>query len=231
MWGAPGDVLMLQQIVAFCTSSTTLFWSVLISDMAIAAAYFAIPVTMAVVAWHRKDDIPYPWLWTLFVTFIVACGLTHVAHVFSALSGAEYLQLHAGISLVTALASVGTAIAFAFVLPQIKVLPSPRQQRTTLERMIAERTEEKDRLIREINHRVGNQLQIMKSMVSIEMRRSKAAESLAILERLRVELDKMGNQHATLSRRDYLALSEQSAVEISPADDAIVLVGIGTDPR
>jgi hypothetical protein len=53
----------------------------------IAVAYFAILITMAVVLPDRHDDIPYPWLWTLFVTFIVACGMTHVAHVLAAAAG------------------------------------------------------------------------------------------------------------------------------------------------
>ena len=59
-------------------------------------------------------------------------------------------------------------VAFAFILPQIKNLPSPLQQRALLEQMVAIRTAEKDRLIREINHRVGNQLQIMSALVRME---------------------------------------------------------------
>ncbi len=54
---------MLKQIVELCTSDTSLFWLIVGSDLAIALSYFAIPVTMAVVLRHRKDDIPYPWLW------------------------------------------------------------------------------------------------------------------------------------------------------------------------
>jgi hypothetical protein len=87
--------------------------------MLIALAYFAIPVTMAIVLRNRRDDIPYPWLWMLFVIFIVACGMTHLVHIWSVVMGGEYLGLQATIAAITALASVGTAIAFAFVLPQI----------------------------------------------------------------------------------------------------------------
>jgi putative flippase GtrA len=195
---------MLKQMIEFCTSDRTLFWIVLSSDVAIALAYFAIPITMAVVFRHRRDDIPYPWLWTLFVIFIVACGLTHVVHVASALTLSEHLGLLASVELITALASVGTAIAFTFVLPQIKNLPSPRQQRERLEQLVAERTLEKDQLIREINHRIGNQLQILSSLVSIESRKAAADESVDILARMRGQLDNMATQHIELSQRDYL---------------------------
>jgi len=68
------------------------------------------------------------------------------------------------------------------------------------------RTREKDQLIREINHRIGNQLQILSSIVSIEMRRTPGPEARDILGRLRGELDKMGKQHRERSMHDYLAL-------------------------
>lgn len=65
---------MLNQLIELCTSRTGLYWLILGSDLSIALAYFAIPLTMAIVLRNRRDDILYPWLWTLFVTFIVACG-------------------------------------------------------------------------------------------------------------------------------------------------------------
>ena len=195
---------MLEKLVELCTSSAGLYWLVLGSDLSIAAAYFAIPITMAIVFRDRKDDIPYPWLWLLFVSFIVACGLTHVAHVWSALAGTTYLEIHAGIGALCALVSVGTAVAFAFIIPQIKQLPSPKQQQVKLEKIVAERTSEKDRLIREINHRIGNQLQIIRSMVSVESRRSENGEVLQVLGRLANELDKMADEHLQHSQADYL---------------------------
>ena len=195
---------MLNQIIELCTSNSTLYWLVLGSDLSIAVAYFAIPVTMALVLRDRKDDIPYPWLWTLFVTFIVACGLTHTAHVWSAATGADYIEVHAGIGLFCAVTSVGTAVAFAFILPEIKLLPSPMQQRAQLEKLVVQRTSEKDQLIREINHRIGNQLQIIRSMLSVESRRAELEETLTVLDHITSEVDKMAAEHVRRSQDDYL---------------------------
>jgi len=195
---------MLDPLIQFCTSTTGLFWLVLSSDLSIAVAYFAIPITMAVVLRERRDDIPYRWLWTLFVLFIVACGLTHSAHVLSAATGVEYLRVQAAMNLFCAVTSVGTAVAFAFILPQIKLLPSPAQQRAALEKLVSERTGEKDQLIREINHRVGNQLQIVSSLINIESRKTDNAEALDMLSRLKTELDKMAYEHVERSKVDYL---------------------------
>lgn len=196
---------MIDALIQFCSSRTGLGLLLIGTDLAIACAYFAIPLTMAIVLSRRKEDIPYPWLWGLFVVFIVACGLTHLVHVWSATSGVEYLPAQVTFNFLCAIASVGTAIAFAFVLPQIKDLPSPKRQRQELERLVAQRTEEKDRLLQEINHRIGNQLQILSSLVSIETRRTTSGETLGILARLKETLDKMGEQHAALRATDYLA--------------------------
>jgi len=195
---------MLEALLAVCTSSTSLFWVVVISDFSIAAAYFAIPVTMAIVMRHRREDIVYPWLWALFVAFIMACGLTHLVHVWSAAVGTQNLGLLASVELACAAASVSTAIAFALVLPEIKMLPSPARQRELLEAAVAERTKEKDLLIREINHRLGNQLQVLHSLVSIEERRAEADETLEVLGRIRSQLETMSEEHRARSAANYL---------------------------
>jgi hypothetical protein len=203
---------MVQQIYQLCTSYTGLTWFVVASDLAIAIAYFTIPISMAVVFSHRKDDIPYPWLWILFVIFIIACGLTHVVHVWSAFTGTEYLEVQAIIGLVTASASVGTAVAFTIALPRIKNLPSPREQRALLEQMVVDRTADKDRLIKEINHRVGNQLQIMSSLLRIEKQRSESEDTSKALDRISAEVERLNERHHALSSIDYLARHEQGAL-------------------
>jgi hypothetical protein len=208
---------MIQQILEICTSITTLYWLVVGSDLAIATAYFAIPITMAIVLRHRRDDIPYPWLWILFVTFIVACGLTHLAHVWSAAMGASYIGVHAIIGVITALASVGTAIAFAIIVPQIRDLPSPFQQKKHLENLVAERTKQKDVLIREIHHRIGNQLQIIGSLLNIEERRTEEETCRAALGRIKAELKKMADEHRELSMQDYLAEAERRSIVVANA--------------
>jgi hypothetical protein len=196
---------MLSSVIAFCTSWTGQYWLVVLSDLAIAAAYFAIPITMAVVSWRRKSDLPFRWLWILFVAFITACGLTHWVHAWSALTGTDDLSSLAIVEVFCALASVGTAVAFACVLPSIRLMPSPKQQREELERAVARRTREKDRLLHEIHHRLGNQLQVLNSLVSIEIRRAETGEAAAILSRITNVLDGLARDYRRRSEADYLA--------------------------
>jgi hypothetical protein len=218
---------VIQQIIQFCSSDTTAFWLVLGSDLSIALAYFAIPITMAVVLRDRRDDIPYPWLWLLFVTFIVACGLTHLVHVWSAVMGAGYLKLHAIIGVLTAAASVATAIAFIFILPQIRDLPSLARQRSRLQSLVAERTKQKDVLIREIHHRIGNQLQIIHSLINIEERKTEDRICRDALERIKAEVSKMSDEHRQKSVRDYLEEAERRHINtpLPQGSAAIELMG------
>lgn len=204
---------MISDLIAICTSRDALLIALVASNATIAFSYFAIPVAMAVVLRSRRRDIPYPWLWALFVAFIIACGLTHVVHVVSLISGAEYLAFHAALQIVTALASVLTAIALIAILPQIKLLPSPAQQRQSLETTIGERTKQKDLLIREINHRIGNQLQILASLLNIEERKADTDDVRSLITRLRIHLDQMSSEHSRLSKQNYLAelLDRESA--------------------
>ncbi len=195
---------MLHQLWEYCTSSTTIYWLVLGSDLAIASAYFAIPVTMAVVLRHRREDIPYPWLWLLFVTFIVACGLTHLAHAWSAVAGPDYFWMHSVIGVFCAAVSVGTAMAFIYILPQIRDLPSPARQQVILQELVEERTQQKDALIREIHHRIGNQLQIISSLISIEERNTEDRVCRDALARIKLEVARMNEEHRSRSLRDYL---------------------------
>ena len=70
-------------------------------------------------------------------------------------------------------------------------------------------------MIHEINHRIGNQLQILSSIVSIESRKAISDEAIAVLSRLRQTLDKMGEEHCALRSCDYLAITEINSAFLS----------------
>lgn len=207
---------MLRELIEACLSSNWIGTVMIAKDIAIALAYFAIPAAMLWVMRDREEDLLYPWLWVLFVAFIVACGMTHVAHAWSLVTGLEYLYVHLVLGVVTALVSVGTAVAFVHILPEISKLPSPSRQKAELEKLVEQRTREKDALIKEINHRIGNQLQIISSLVSIEMRNAGHPETLDTLARLRAEVDRLNNQHLNASQQDYSEEIRSRLIERGP---------------
>jgi len=122
------------------------------SDAAIALAYFAIPITLAIFVRKRTDlERQHQALAALFAVFITACGLTHVASIivlWVPLYGAEGV-----LKAITAVASVATAIVLPFLIPQLLRIPSPRaleaeigSHRATLEELSAARSQLTDRV-------------------------------------------------------------------------------------
>jgi PAS domain S-box-containing protein len=105
-------------------SDPGVIWLEVISDLAIAAAYFAIPLVLFDVVVKRKDLI-FRRVAVLFVIFIAACGATHVLSVWTI--WVPVYRLEALVKAVTAVASVTTAVVLVQVRPLIFRLPSIRQ--------------------------------------------------------------------------------------------------------
>jgi PAS domain S-box-containing protein len=109
-----------------------LVWTHVLSDSLIALAYLSIPVALVYFI-RKRRDVPFNWMFLCFGVFILACGATHAMEVWN-LWHADY-WLAGAVKVVTALASVSTAILLAPLIPRALALPSPE----ALRREIAER--------------------------------------------------------------------------------------------
>ena len=119
----------------FCYSwNSGLVWLHVISDSLIALAYLSIPVTLVYFI-RKRRDLPFHWMFVCFGIFILACGATHAMEVWT-LWHANY-WLSGAVKVVTAIASLTTAVLLVKLVPQALVLPSPEE----LRREIAERTQ------------------------------------------------------------------------------------------
>jgi signal transduction histidine kinase len=126
-----------------------LVWTHVVADALIAAAYFSIPIAILRFVTGRKD-IEFSWIFWLFALFIVACGTTHLFAIWT-LWNADY-GWEALIKVVTAIASVGTAIVLWPLIPKALALPSPLQLREA-NAELSERDNALDQLKREIADR------------------------------------------------------------------------------
>jgi signal transduction histidine kinase len=111
-----------------------LLWTHVIADALIAAAYFSIPVALAVFV-SRRRDLAFSWLIVLFAIFITACGTTHLFAIWT-LWNPDYGP-EAVVKALTALASVGTAIVMWPLIPRALALPSPAQLTRANEALVA----------------------------------------------------------------------------------------------
>lgn len=130
-----------------------LVWTHVLADALIAAAYFSIPVALLRFV-RKRADIEFSWIFWLFALFIMACGATHLMSIWT-LWNPDY-HLEAAIKVITAIASVGTAIVLWPLIPKALALPSPSQLQEAnilLSRRVIERDEAVGQLRREIEGR------------------------------------------------------------------------------
>jgi PAS domain S-box-containing protein len=76
---------------------------------------------------RKRKDVPFNWIFICFGMFILACGAMHVMEIWN-LWHADY-WLSGGIKVITALASVATAILLVRLIPHALALPSPEAMR------------------------------------------------------------------------------------------------------
>lgn len=99
-------------------------WTNAISDGVIALAYLTIPFTLVYIVRTRKD-INYMSLILLFAIFILGCGATHVMDVINIWKPFYYID--SSLRVITALASIGTALMLVRITPKILVIPNPEE--------------------------------------------------------------------------------------------------------
>ena len=115
-----------------------LVWTMAISDGLIALAYFSIPIALLTFV-RKRGDVAFGGVFWLFALFITACGLTHVASIWNLWNG-DY-QYEAIIKLITAGASIVTAVILWPLLPKAIALPSPAHLRDANEALKTEMAE------------------------------------------------------------------------------------------
>lgn len=95
-----------------------------LSDGLIAAAYFSIPVVLALFL-QKRSDLPFPSVISLFGTFIVACGVTHLLDIWTIWHPTYWLSGAA--KAITAIVSTISAIALFRIVPVALSLKSPAE--------------------------------------------------------------------------------------------------------
>jgi signal transduction histidine kinase/ActR/RegA family two-component response regulator len=120
-----------------------------ISDAVIGLSYIAISATLIYLVWRARRLLPFSWIFVAFGVFIIACGATHLMEIWTLWSPVFWLS--ADTKIVTAIASVATAIVLPPLLPKVlhvvQAAHVSEQRRVDLEhahaeleRRVAERT-------------------------------------------------------------------------------------------
>ncbi|HEY9284750.1 MAG TPA: HAMP domain-containing sensor histidine kinase, partial [Pyrinomonadaceae bacterium] len=119
------------------------------SDLLIGLSYVAISFTLAYLVHRARRDIPFHWVFVAFGLFIIACGSTHFMEVATTYGEPRY-WLAAYLKLVTAFASVATAVVLPPLVP--RALALVREAKLSGERR--RELEDANRELAEANRRV-----------------------------------------------------------------------------
>ncbi|SCW60558.1 MULTISPECIES: sensor histidine kinase [unclassified Pseudomonas] len=101
-----------------------LLWTNVIADGLITLSYVTIPFTLLYFI-HKRKDVPFDWMLAAFGAFILACGTSHVMEILTIWQ--PYYWLSALVKVITAIASVITAILLVRLVPAALKIPSPQQ--------------------------------------------------------------------------------------------------------
>lgn len=110
----------------------SLVWLHVGSDALVGLAYIVIPIALLYVV-RQRGDLPFSWMFVLFGVFIVACGATHIVEIWNVWN-ADY-WFSGGVKLVTAAASIPTAILLIYLIPRILTVPSRNELALTNRRL------------------------------------------------------------------------------------------------
>jgi PAS domain S-box-containing protein len=95
----------------------SLVWLNAVTDLLIFLSYMVISGSLAFLVFNLKE-IPFQRIYILFGTFIFACGLTHAMEVLNIWVPNYWVSV--SIKVLTAIASVGTAVVLPFYFPKIR---------------------------------------------------------------------------------------------------------------
>jgi PAS domain S-box-containing protein len=145
------------------------------SDSLIALAYFTIPFTLVYFS-RKRAELRFMWIFLSFAIFIVACGASHVMEIWTIWFPMYWLS--GGIKVITALASVMTAILLIRLVPAALRFPSPSALQTANEE-----------LAREVVDRKRAEKQILEINASLEARVVERTQQLAAANRTLTQIN------------------------------------------
>lgn len=179
------------------------FWRAiwLATNSVIIVSHLSIALVLLAAALVRRDLLYRP-VWFAMSGILVSHSLIQVVRT-SAAFGWLTTEHTITISLLVATISATIACTLVWLAPRYSKVPSARERA-------------KGELLKNFHHRMGNQLQVLRSMVNIESRKAESEEALTVLKKLGKQLDEYGRVHHEQSTQDYSDLIERQHAPFQP---------------
>jgi len=204
----------------FCyLRNPALIWTHVIADTLIGLAYFAISVTLAYLIYRTRRDIPFHWMVLAFGLFIIACGGTHFVEAVTV--WVPVYVFSAALKVFTALASVTTAVVLPFTVPRILALVQNAKFSQEVTAQLRASEERKAALLREVHHRVKNNLAVICSIFYLQSTHTKEPETVEIFRNMENRVHSMALVHESLYGSEDLARVDFAEYAQSLAQDIL----------
>jgi hypothetical protein len=144
-------------------------WLLIVSDAVIFLSYMAIPAALAFTLFRRRD-LPFPGILSLFVAFIMACGMAHAVDALM-----FYYPVYRALGVIkaaTALISLTTALVLIRSLPAVLAWPSVQAANAELNGAV-----ERELAVRHDLERARTELEARSAILSQRSRRINVALS------------------------------------------------------
>jgi two-component sensor histidine kinase len=188
----------------FCyLSRPALVWTHVTADSLIGVSYLAISVTLAYLVYKARRDIPFHWIFLAFGLFIIACGGTHFTEVVTIWK--PIYVLSAAVKIFTALVSLMTAVVLPFNVPTILTLVQRAKTSEQVTTTLRASEERKEALLREVHHRVKNNLAVICSLFYLQSTHTKDQETVHIFRDMENRVHSMALVHESLYGSENLA--------------------------
>jgi signal transduction histidine kinase len=192
------------------------------TDLVIWLSYVAISCTLVYLVWRTRREIPFSWMFLAFGLFIVACGFTHFMEIVVLWKPLYWLA--GDVKLITAFASIVTAVALPGLIPQVhsmvKAASVSEDRRDQLEkanieleklssRVISTQDEERRRIARELHDGIGQYLMAIKMSCEVTMEKFEGDQRIAALNDALKQLDHCTSEVRTMSHLLHPPLLEE----------------------
>ena len=189
---------------AYCyLGNPRLVWTHVISDSVVGISYLAISITLGYLGYKGRRDLPFPWMFLAFGLFILACGGTHVMEAITIWIPVYILA--AAVKIFTAVVSLTTAAMLPFTVPHVFELVQQAKASEQVTTKLRASEERKEALLREVHHRVKNNLAVICSLFYLQSTHTKDEETVQIFCDMEDRVHSMALVHETLYRSEDIA--------------------------
>jgi len=205
---------------AFCyLRRPVLVWTHVTADSLIGLAYLAISVTLAYLVYKARRDIPFHWIFLAFGLFIIACGGTHFMEVVTIWKPVYVFS--AAVKIFTALASLMTAVVLPLNVPTILTLVQRAKASEQVTTTLRASEERKEALLREVHHRVKNNLAVICSLFYLQSTHTRDEETVEIFRDMENRVHSMALVHESLYGSENLARIDFAEYALALAKDIL----------